>query len=87
LARTYSQRGIVRYDARNVAGAESDLRNAIGLLQQLAGKPAQAAVTRTTPEPSQELARAYKNLANITRRNDPPRALEFYRKLLVWLRH
>jgi tetratricopeptide (TPR) repeat protein len=82
LARTYYNRGIFRYDARNVAGAESDFRAAIGLLKRLADKPLSAATAGTTPQPSQELARAYNNLANITRRNNPPAALELYQQAI-----
>ena len=78
LARTYYNRGILRSDAKNIAGAESDFRTAISLLQPLAGKPAPTATAGTTPEPSQELARAYNNLANITRRTNPKAAEELY---------
>jgi tetratricopeptide (TPR) repeat protein len=82
LARTFYNRGILRYDARSVGGAESDFRAAIGLLTSLADKPVPVAIAGTTPEPSQELARAYNNLANITRRNDPPKALEVYQEAI-----
>ena len=82
LARTYYNRGILRYDARNVAGAESDFRAAIALLKPLADNPAPAAIAGTAPEPSQELARAYNNLANITRRNHPAAAMELYQQAI-----
>ena len=82
LARTYYNRGILRYDARNVAGAESDFRAAIGLLKPLADKPAPAAIAGATVEPSQELARAYNNLAKITRRNNPAAAQELYQQAI-----
>jgi tetratricopeptide (TPR) repeat protein len=82
LARTYYNRGILRYDARNVAGAESDFRTAIGLLKPLAEKPASDAIDAATVEPSQELARAYNNLANITRLNNPQAALGLYQQAI-----
>jgi tetratricopeptide (TPR) repeat protein len=65
LARTLYNRGIIRYDSKNVAGAESDFRAAIALLEQLVGKPAPAADMGSTREPSQDLARAYNNLATL----------------------
>ncbi len=78
LARTYYNRGILRHDARNDSGAESDYLEAIGLLKPLADKPVTTAIAGTTQQPSQELARVYNNLANITRRKEPKAALELY---------
>ena len=65
LARTLYNRGILRYDSKNVAGAESDFRAAIALLEKLIGKPTPLADAGSTREPSQDLARAYNNLAKL----------------------
>jgi tetratricopeptide (TPR) repeat protein len=71
LARTYYNRGIVRYDSGNIPGAENDSRKAISLLEPLARKTESDAGDRSTPDPSQELARVYNNLANLlVRRNE-----------------
>lgn len=82
LARTHYNRGIVRYDNKNVDGAESDFRIAIGLLEPLAGKPAPTENGTTNPEPSQELARAYNNLANILRSTNQQDAEELYERAI-----
>jgi tetratricopeptide (TPR) repeat protein len=63
LARTLYNRGIVRYDSKNVVGAESDFRAAIALLEKLVGKPTPTTDVGLTRDPSQDLARAYNNLA------------------------
>jgi tetratricopeptide (TPR) repeat protein len=65
LARTLYNRGIIRYRSKNVTGAESDFRAAIALLERLIGKPTQAADVGSTRDPSQDLARAYNNLATL----------------------
>ena len=52
------------------------------MLKPLADKPVTAAIVGTTQEPSQELARVYNNLANITRRKEPKAALELYRQAI-----
>ena len=63
LARTLYNRGIIRYDSKNVVGAESDFRAAIALLEKLVGKPTPTTDVGSTRDPSQDLARAYNNLA------------------------
>ncbi len=65
LARTLYNRGIIRYDSKNVVGAESDFRAAIALLEKLAGKPTPATDVGLTRDPSQDLARAYNDLATL----------------------
>ena len=62
-------RGILRFDDRHTpvllsfSATESDFREAIRLLEPLAGRPAD-------PVPSLELARAYNNLANLLALDD-----------------
>jgi tetratricopeptide (TPR) repeat protein len=65
LARTLYNRGIIRYDSKNVAGAESDFRAAIVLLEKLVGKPTPTTDVGATRDPSQDLARAYNDLATL----------------------
>jgi tetratricopeptide (TPR) repeat protein len=55
LARTHSNRGILRYDNRDFGGSESEFRAAVRLLAPLAGKDPYSPA-------AQELARAYNNL-------------------------
>ena len=62
-ARTRYNRGILRFKTAtpgspDFSATESDFREAIRLLEPLAGRPAD-------PVPSQELARVYNNLANL----------------------
>jgi tetratricopeptide (TPR) repeat protein len=65
LARTLYNRGIIRFDSKNVAGAESDFRAAIALLEKLVGKPTPTTDGGSTRDPSQDLARAYNDLATL----------------------
>jgi tetratricopeptide (TPR) repeat protein len=65
LARTLYNRGIIRYDSKNVVGAESDFRGAIVLLEKLVGKPTPTTDVGSTRDPSQDLARVYNNLATL----------------------
>ncbi len=68
-ARTRYNRGILRFGTANTPGSaefratESDFRQAILLLEPLAGRP-------SDPVPSLELARAYNNLANLLALDD-----------------
>jgi tetratricopeptide (TPR) repeat protein/energy-coupling factor transporter ATP-binding protein EcfA2 len=68
LARTYYNRGILHYDIGDLANSESDFRQAVGLLELLAQKNADASAGDRNPPPSQDLARVYNNLANLLRR-------------------
>ena len=65
LARTLYNRGIVRYDSKNVVGAESDFRAAIALLEKLVGKSTPTTDVGSIRAPSQDLARAYNDLATL----------------------
>ncbi len=65
LARTYYNRGILRYDNRDLNNSESDFRQAVRLLEPLAEKNAGAPTENTNPPPSQELARVYNDLATL----------------------
>jgi hypothetical protein len=65
LARTYYNRGILRYDNRDFNNSESDFRQAVRLLEPLAEKNAGAPTENTNPPPSQELARVYNDLATL----------------------
>jgi tetratricopeptide (TPR) repeat protein len=78
LARTYYNRGIVRYDGKNKEGAESDFRTAIALLDSLSGKEIRSDSARSLPDPRQELARSYNNLANVLKASNPQQALPLY---------
>ena len=83
LARTLYNRGIVRYDSKNVAGAESDFRAAIALLEKLIGKPTPTADMGSTRDPSQDLARAYNNLAKLlSLTNQTAEAEKFYQQAI-----
>lgn len=60
LARTYYNRGILRYDSKDATGAEVDFRSALAELEPLAiGAPP---TTAEGPLPLQELDRVYSNL-------------------------
>jgi tetratricopeptide (TPR) repeat protein len=81
LARTYYNRGILRYDNGDLNHAESDFRQAVQLLQPLAEKYADAPVDNTNPPPSQELARTYDDLASVLgREGRMPEATQFSKR-------
>jgi tetratricopeptide (TPR) repeat protein len=65
LARTYYNRGILRYDNGDLNNSESDFRQATRLLEPLADKNAGVPAENTSPPPSQELARVYDDLATL----------------------
>jgi hypothetical protein len=67
LARTYYNRGILRYDRKAYDLTEGDFRQGIALLQPLAASKTQSPdqETRSQPKPSQDLARVYNNLGNL----------------------
>jgi tetratricopeptide (TPR) repeat protein len=64
LARSYYNRGILLFDGGDTQGTESDFRTAIGMLEPIAGQAAQGS-RQFSPEPAQELARVYNNLAKL----------------------
>jgi tetratricopeptide (TPR) repeat protein len=65
LARTYYNRGILRYAGGDSAATESDFRRAVGLLEPIAEKNVDASEGNKNPPPSQDLARVYNNLAHL----------------------
>jgi tetratricopeptide (TPR) repeat protein len=82
LARTYYNRGIVRYDNKDMGGSESDFRDAIQLLEPLVAK--EAAKPRATEDetpPSHDLARVYNDLGELlSDRGNLPAAQEFMKR-------
>jgi len=67
FARTYYNRGILRYDDKRYDLTEKDFRQAITLLEPLASSETDFAPEddRNQPPPSQDLARVYNNLGNL----------------------
>jgi tetratricopeptide (TPR) repeat protein len=63
LARTYYNRGILRFDSKYPIEAESDFRQAIRLLEPITGKNPNPSGVDTNPPPAQDLARVCNNLA------------------------
>ena len=78
LARTNYNRGIVRYDNKNLQGAEADFRAGIALLEPLVQGTGVNNADASTPRPSQDLARAYNNLANLLSGSNPKEAAHLY---------
>jgi tetratricopeptide (TPR) repeat protein len=77
LARTYYNRGILRFDNGDLKSAESDFRQAVGLLEPLAVTNVDRPAENTNPPPSQDLARVYNNLAFLLgRERRTPEALQ-----------
>jgi tetratricopeptide (TPR) repeat protein len=82
LARTYYNRGILRYDSGHPQDSESDFHQAIGLLDPLAAKKTQSWAESTT-NPSQDLARVYNDLGTLLRREGrQSEAQEFYKRAI-----
>lgn len=80
LARTYYNRGILRYDTKKLKEGESDFREAIRLLETVTSKNTLLSIEGKMPGPTQELARVYNNLALLlSRETRPGEAFEFYR--------
>jgi hypothetical protein len=65
LARTYYNRGILRYDGGDSAATESDFREAVRLLESLAKKDQESHTKEGENPPSHDLARVYNNLGNL----------------------
>lgn len=82
LARTYYNRGILRAQSGDMEAAEPDFRGAIRLLEPLALQETGAlAEANVSVPPSQDLARAYNNLAYLLREeNKLPEARQFYER-------
>jgi tetratricopeptide (TPR) repeat protein len=62
LARTYYNRGILRYNGGDLAASESDSREAVRLLEPLAKKDLESQTKESEDPPSHDLARVYNNL-------------------------
>ncbi len=67
LARTYNNRGILRFDKGDVKTAESDFTESIRLLEPLAKKELESQTKEGENPPSHDLARGYNNLGNLLR--------------------
>jgi hypothetical protein len=71
LARTYYNRGILNYDGKQMKESEADFRRAIQLLEPISHEPENPKLTSdTSPESSQDLARAYNDLANLQKQQN-----------------
>lgn len=65
LARTYYNRGILRYDGGDPKATESDFREAVQLLEPLAKKDLESQTKGSENPPSHDLARVYNNLGEL----------------------
>jgi hypothetical protein len=83
LARTYYNRGIVRYDDGNIPGAEADFRKGISLLELLVRGGDLGDSGRSTPRPAQDLARVYNNLAKLLERRNEKESDELYQRAIA----
>ncbi|HYW39653.1 MAG TPA: tetratricopeptide repeat protein [Terriglobales bacterium] len=84
LARTYYNRGILRYGNRDLTDSESDFRKAVGLLEPLMEKNTDASAGNKNPPPSQDLARVYNNLANLLgHERRTPEAAQLYERAIA----
>jgi tetratricopeptide (TPR) repeat protein len=75
LARTYYNRGILRYDGGDVRATESDFRDAVQLLEPMAKKDFEPQAESENP-PAHDLARVYNNLGYLL--SDP----EYYERAI-----
>jgi len=84
LARTYYNRGIIRYRMHDAEGTSSDFRKAIELLEPLVPETQAAADTSANPDPAQDLARVYNNYAIVvSNTGQTTEAQDFYEKAIV----
>jgi len=67
LARTYYNRGILRYDGKDLKASESDFGDAIQLLEPLVGRKETSQTDVSGDSPSHELARVCNDLGNVLR--------------------
>ncbi len=66
LARTYYNRGILRYDAKNLKASDSDFSEAIRLLEPLVASENEESKTKKNGNPpSHDLARVYNDLGEL----------------------
>ena len=82
LARTYYNRGIVRYDDGDISGAEADFRKGVSLLEPLARRTDLGNTDLSTPKPAQELARVYNNLAKLLEQGNEKDSDELYQRAI-----
>jgi tetratricopeptide (TPR) repeat protein len=81
LARTYYNRGIIRYRMHDGEGMSSDFRKSIELLEPLVPGTQAAVDTSANPDPAQDLARVYNNYANVvSKAGQTAEAQDFYEK-------
>ena len=84
LARTYYNRGIIRYGMHADDGMRSDFRKAIELLEPLVSKNHIAVDTSENPDPAQDLARVYNNYASVvSKTGQTTEAQDFYEKAIT----
>ena len=85
LARTYYNRGILHFDADDPKASESDLQQAIQLLEPLvtAGKPDSQTGVNENP-PAHDLARAYNDLGAVVRTEGQlARTQDFFQRAIL----
>jgi tetratricopeptide (TPR) repeat protein len=63
LARTYYNRGIIRFRVKDAQGAQVDFSKATDLLEPLGSRSSTAADSDANPDPAQDLARVYNDHA------------------------
>jgi tetratricopeptide (TPR) repeat protein len=84
LARTYYNRGIIRYRTQDGAGMQFDFRQAIHLLQPLVPQARTTADTNENPDPAQDLARVYNDHAIVvSNTGQTTEAQSFYDKAIA----
>lgn len=84
LARTYYNRGIIRYRTHDSDGMQSDFRKAIELLEPLVPQTQANADPGENPDPAQDLARVYNNHAiAVSNTGQITEAQHFYEKAIA----
>jgi tetratricopeptide (TPR) repeat protein len=83
LARTYYNRGIIRFRENNAQGVQSDFRRAIELLEPI-GSGLKPDADSSNPSPAQDLARVYNDYAIVLESTGQKKeAQEFYDKAIA----
>jgi hypothetical protein len=83
LARTYYNRGIIRFSEKDAQGVQSDFHRAIELLEPL-GSSLKPDADSSNPSPAQDLARVYNDYAIVFESTGQPKeAQEFYDKAIA----
>ena len=84
LARTYYNRGIIRYGMHADDGMRSDFQKAIELLEPLISETHAAVDTSENPDPAQDLARVYNDYAIVVSNSgQTTEAQDFYEKAIA----